>query len=137
MVKKTFEIKIGKELQAWNHGKRAVTLRATREPSGRYRLDLECQNYYWRINRENENATEYEWLGADNMAKATRMDMGISGCIVEIWHCPICELVQKVEALETDTRKPDTGPIREQWPPDQRHLPAAQLPIARLLELLA
>lgn len=133
----SFSIAIGRELQVWNHGTRRVTMRATREPSGRYRLDLECQGHYWRINRENENATEYDWIDAEDMAKATRSDMGIKGCLRAIWECPICGLVRRAEAIESDTRAPDTGPIRDAWSSDQRHLPPAQLPVVRLLELVS
>lgn len=132
----SFSMKLGKELEAWNHGGRAVTLRTTVEPGRGYRLDLECQNQYWRLNHAGEEATVYSWSEAEDQARATRSEMGIKGCLPEIWECPICEMVRKAESLETDTRAPDTGEIRGAWPPDHRHLPARQLPIFRLLELL-
>ena len=134
-MEESFNVSLGQPLESWNHGNRKVTMRATRQPSGNFRLDLECDGIYWRLN-EDGTPTEYTWNGARDRAAATRSEMGIKGCLRAIWECPICGLVRRAESIESDTRAPDTGPIRDAWPSDQRHLPPAQLPIVRLLELV-
>lgn len=134
-MEESFNVLLGQPLESWNHGNRKVTMRATRQPSGNFRLDLECDGVYWRLN-EDGGPTEYTWSEARDRAAATRSEMGIKGCLRAIWECPICGLVRRAEAIESDTRAPDTGPIRDAWSSDQRHLPPAQLPVVRLLELV-
>ena len=135
MSGESFTFKLGTEILSTSHRGKVVTFRIMPDPAG-HRLDLECEGFYWRINREDEAESYYTRHEAEDTAQRLRSEMGPKACHPEIWVCPICDAIRIAESIESDTRMPSTEPIRDAWPPEIRHRPASQLPVAQLLQLI-